>query len=66
MWLHGSLGKGSVSETAAEYGRQHGIPVIVGGCPLMFSPAADPAHRIMRAVLTLTGAVPRNVQDAEQ
>jgi len=66
VWLHRSLGKGSVSEAAVEYGRQHGVPVIAGGCPLMFPPAADPAHRIMRSILSLTGAVPRTVQDVEQ
>ena len=34
--MHRPFGAGSVSEQAAEYGRQHGITVIDGGCPLMF------------------------------
>lgn len=48
VWLHRSFGPGSVSPAATEYGRAHGITVIDGGCPLMFPPASDPAHRIMR------------------
>ena len=35
--------------------------VIDGGCPLMFGPTADPGHKVMCAVLKLTGAVPRRV-----
>jgi predicted CoA-binding protein len=64
VWMHRSFGGGSVSPAAAEYGRQHGITVIDGGCPLMFSPTADPAHRAMRYLCTLTGKVPKHVCDA--
>jgi len=59
VWMHRSIGKGSVSDAATEYGRQRGIHVIDGGCPLMFDPVADPAHKAMRFVFTLTGKVPR-------
>ena len=38
--------------------------LIDGGCPLMFSPTADPAHRAMRYLCTLTGKVPTHVCDA--
>ena len=34
---------------------EHEITVIEGGCPCMFSPAADPGHRAMRFIFTLTG-----------
>ncbi len=61
VWMHRSIGIGSVSEEAAAWGRQRGMRVIGGGCPLMFNPAADPAHRFMRSVFTLTGKVPRRV-----
>ena len=61
VWMHRSFGAGSVSEAAAEYGRQHGITVIAGGCPLMFNPTADPGHKMMRFVLTCTGKVPTRV-----
>jgi len=61
VWMHRSVGAGSVSKDAAEFGRSRGITVIEGGCPLMFEPTADVAHKAMRFVLTLTGHVPRQV-----
>jgi predicted CoA-binding protein len=61
VWMHRSLGAGSVSHEAADYGRQHGIAVIEGGCPLMFDPAADFGHKAMRVVCTWAGKVPRQV-----
>jgi predicted CoA-binding protein len=61
VWMHRGPGAGSVSEAAAEYGRQRGIRVIDGGCPLMFAPTADVGHKAMRLVFTLTGNVPRQV-----
>jgi hypothetical protein len=50
-----------VSDEATTYGRERGITVINGGCPLMFDPCADPGHKAMRFVFTLTGKVPRKV-----
>jgi hypothetical protein len=50
VWMHRGPGAGSVSNAATEYGRQHGITVIDGGCPLMFDPTADFGHKIMRFV----------------
>jgi predicted CoA-binding protein len=61
VWMHRAFGAGSMSATAAEYGRERGIDVIDGGCPLMFEPASDGAHRVMRFFCTLSGAVPRRV-----
>jgi hypothetical protein len=55
------FGPGSVSTTAADYGREHGMTVIQGGCPCMFNPAADPGHKLLRAIGTVTGKVPRRV-----
>jgi predicted CoA-binding protein len=60
VWMHRSIGGGSVSDEATAYGREHGIHVIDGGCPLMFDPVSDPAHKVMRFVCTLTGAAPRS------
>ena len=57
VWMHWGSGATSVSQAATEYGRQHGISVIDGGCPLMFQPTADVGHRLMRVVLT--GRVPK-------
>jgi predicted CoA-binding protein len=61
VWMHRAFGTGSVSAAAADFGRQQGIGVIDGGCPLMFGPAADPGHKAMRFVCTLTGKVPKQV-----
>jgi uncharacterized protein len=61
VWMHRGPGAGSVSAAATAYGRQQGISVIPGGCPLMFGPTSDGGHRAMRFVFTLTGAVPREV-----
>lgn len=61
VWMHRGPGRGSVSTTAAAYGREHGVSVIDGGCPCMFDPAADRGHKVMRALFTLSGNVPRRV-----
>jgi uncharacterized protein len=59
VWMHRSYGQGSVSETATAYGRQHGVTVIDGGCPLMFGPTADFGHKIMR--LFCASHIPKTV-----
>ena len=59
--MHRGPGAGSVSKAATEYGRQRGITVIDGGCPLMFEPTADGGHKVMRWVFGLTGNVPKQV-----
>ncbi|HEX6286657.1 MAG TPA: CoA-binding protein [Acidimicrobiia bacterium] len=61
VWMHRAFGDGSVSPEAAAWGRDNGIQVIDGGCPLMFDPVADGGHKAMRVVFTLTGKVPRKV-----
>lgn len=61
VWMHSDGSQGSVSPEAAAYGRQHGLVVIDGGCPLMFGVASDGGHRFMCWFLTLTGKVPRTV-----
>ena len=61
VWMHRGPGAGSVSPAAADYGRQHGIAVIDGGCPCMFGATADFGHKAMRVVFSLSGNVPRKV-----
>jgi uncharacterized protein len=61
VWMHRAFGRGSLSPAAAAWGREHGIRVIDGGCPLMFGSTADPGHKVMRVLLTLTGNVPRRI-----
>ena len=59
VWMHWGSGATSVSPAATEYGRAHGITVIDGGCPLMFGPTADFAHKCMRHLFG--GRVPAQV-----
>jgi uncharacterized protein len=59
VWMHHGAGGSSVSAVATDYGRQHGITVIDGGCPLMFEPAADFGHKVLRVMLA--GRVPKEV-----
>jgi predicted CoA-binding protein len=59
VWMHWGAGGSSVSDAATDFGRQHGITVIDGGCPLMFGPTADFGHKVMRRVLA--SRVPREV-----
>jgi predicted CoA-binding protein len=49
-WMHRSVGGGSVCDEATVYGREHGMTVIDGGCPLMFEPVGDMAHKVMKLV----------------
>jgi predicted CoA-binding protein len=59
IWFHRSFGQGSVSATAVQECKEHGIPCIVGGCPLMYCEPVDFGHRCMRAWLAWRGRLPR-------
>ena len=61
VWMHRSMGGGSVSESAAALAREHGITVIAGGCPLMYEPVSDAGHKAMRTVLAVTHRIPARV-----
>ncbi len=61
VWMHRLYGAGSVSDEAAAYGRAHNVTVIDGGCPLMFDPTADGAHKVMRVMATGMRKAPRQV-----
>jgi len=62
VWMHRpAFGGGSVSEKATSYGREHGVTVIDGGCPCMYAPTADPAHKVMLTLGKVTHAVPTHV-----
>lgn len=61
VWMHRAFGEGSVSDAATAYGRDNDVMVIDGGCPCMFDPVADPGHKMMRVMFTMTGKVPRAV-----
>jgi predicted CoA-binding protein len=47
-WMHRAFGDGSVNDEATRFGREHGVTVIDGGCPLMFEPTNDFGHKIVK------------------
>lgn len=59
VWMHRSLGKGSVSETATKFCQENHIAEIAGGCPMMFCQPVDFAHKCMRWILDVTGHLPK-------
>jgi predicted CoA-binding protein len=62
VWMHRLFGEGSCSREAAKVGRQAGVTVIEGGCPLMFGVTADGGHKMLKFFGTLMGSVPRKVE----
>jgi predicted CoA-binding protein len=57
VWLHRSLGRGSVSAAAVRECESQGIQCIVGGCPLMYCEPVDFGHRCMRSWLSWRGRI---------
>lgn len=51
VWMHRSLGEGSVSDDAVRLCRESGITVIAGACPMMYIPPVDFGHKCLRTVL---------------
>lgn len=60
LWMHenGLMGKAasSVSDEAVAYGREHGMTIIAGGCPMMFM---EFGHKCMRWMLGAMGRLPQ-------
>jgi hypothetical protein len=65
VWLHRGLGPGSVSDDAIAVAHEHGITVIPGGCPNMFGATSDPGHVCLRAMLSVTGKLPRRMPETD-
>jgi len=57
VWMHRSFGQGSVSDEAVTWAREHGMDVIVGGCPMMFCGSVDLGHRCMAWLLRVRGRI---------
>ena len=58
VWMHRSFGQGSVSASAAAFGREQGLSIIDGACPMMYV-NPDIGHRCIRWVLSVTGGLPK-------
>jgi predicted CoA-binding protein len=63
IWMHRLFGAGSCSPEAARVGREQGMTVIEGGCPLMFGATSDGGHKMLKMFGTWMGKVPRRVQE---
>ncbi|MDJ0923322.1 MAG: CoA-binding protein [Acidimicrobiia bacterium] len=61
VWMHRGPGAGSVSESATVLGREAGLTVLDGGCPLMYDPTGDFGHKMIKGVLSLVGRMPKEV-----
>ena len=63
VWMHYNKlfggGNSSVSEEAVKLGRENGINVIPGACPMMYVEGADFGHKCMRWILGATGGLPK-------
>lgn len=53
------LGNGCVSPEAVAYGREHGIAVIDGECPMMFAAPVGFGHACHRFFKQITGSMPK-------
>ncbi|RRR65693.1 MAG: CoA-binding protein [Candidatus Viridilinea halotolerans] len=60
IWMHESLAKKatSVSPAGVAIGREHGISVIAGACPMMYVQPVDLAHRCMCWLMKVTKRLP--------
>ncbi len=56
VWMHNNtFMQGSASDPAISFGRENGLKVIPGGCPMMFF---DFGHKCMKWVLGAMGRLP--------
>ena len=46
VWLHRGAGQGAVTGEALAAGRELGLEVVEGACPMMFLPGTGLVHRI--------------------
>lgn len=61
VWIHRSIGDGSLSEKAVTICRENGISVIPAGCPMMFVDPVDFGHKCMKWMFSMTGRIPKEV-----
>ncbi len=57
VWMHNAMGS-SVSQAAVDLGRQNGLTVIAGGCPMMFQAPVDFGHLCLKWYCRATGRLP--------
>lgn len=60
LWLHKSIGN-SVEPEAVRVGREQGLNIIDGACPMMFLDPVDGGHKCMKVLMSWTGRIPKNI-----
>lgn len=60
LWLHKSFGN-SVDPDSVTIGRQKGLTIIDGACPMMFLEPVDGAHRCLKVFLNWFGRFPKQI-----
>jgi predicted CoA-binding protein len=58
VWMHRSFGTGSVSDSAVQFCREHGISVIGGACPMMYCKPVDFGHKCIHWMARVFGQLP--------
>jgi len=61
VWMHGNFIGSCVSEEAVKVGRENGMVVIDGGCPMMFCEPVDFGHKCLRFFSNLSGSLPKEI-----
>jgi predicted CoA-binding protein len=59
IWLYRSVGSGSVSDEAVEYGKKNSLQIIPGYCPMMFFQNPGFIHKFHRVIMKITGSYPK-------
>jgi predicted CoA-binding protein len=58
VWIHRSIGGGSLDQNAVRVASELGLETIPGSCPMMFCAPVDGGHRCMRWIFHLIGREP--------
>ena len=62
VWIHRSIGEGSMHEDAVAFAEENDLTLIPSGCPMMFCEPVDFGHKCMRWWFAKTGKLPKNVE----
>lgn len=62
VWIHRSIGEGSMDNDAISFAEENNLTLIPGGCPMMFCEPVDIAHKCMRWWFSKTGKLPKHVE----
>ena len=61
VWMYRGGGKGSVSNEAVKFCREHGMELVPGQCPFMYLEPVHGVHRFHRFIFRITGQYPPRV-----